>query len=135
QKLVADKLSAELNFLKSQINPHFLFNTLNNLFSISLKDKSEKTADGITNLSELMRYALFDAHQDSVLLEKEINFIKKYIALQKLRLTEDHLVEIHLKVDAIDDNHKVAPMILIPFIENAFQFGISFTKKSFIDIS
>lgn len=135
QTLIADKLGAELNFIRSQVNPHFLFNTLNNLFSIALKEKSENTANGITNLSSLMRYTLCDINQDYVGLEKEISFIEKYIALQKLRIAEDNPIQINLQLSGNFDYYKIAPMVLVPFIENAFKYGVSFTKKSFIDIS
>lgn len=134
QKLLSDKLSAELKFLKSQLNPHFLFNTLNNLFSFSIKENCEKTGEGIANLSQLMRYSLLDANQEYVVLEKEINFIRKFIDLQKLRIAEDNPTEIKIKIDGNFDSAQIVPMILIPFIENAFQHGISFKKGSFIEL-
>ena len=82
-----------------------------------------------------MRYALFDTNQEYVNLEKEIDFIKKYIELEKLRLAKDSPVEINLQLNGSFDNYEVAPMILVPFVENAFKYGITFTKRSFINIS
>lgn len=112
----------ELSSLKSQINPHFLFNTLNTLYALSLKN-SENTSAAILRLSNMMRYVLSDAKHDFVSLEKEIEYIEQYIELQKLRFSD----KVELKVSMTGDYKqcKVAPLILIPFIENAFKYGVS----------
>lgn len=127
----SEKLSAQIASLKSQINPHFLFNTLNNIYATAI-DTSPKTADMIDKLTEMMRYTMKDTQQDYVSLEDEINYINNFIALQKLRL--DRLVKLEYysleNVPAL----KIAPMLLVPFIENAFKHGVNSEKKSYIKI-
>ncbi len=112
----------ELALLRSQINPHFLFNTLNNIHSFSSHD-SEKTSFAIIKLSEIMRYMLYEANGEKVLLEKEIDYINNYIALQKLRFKERDFVK--FTVDGKTLNMQIPPMIFLPFIENAFKHGTS----------
>ncbi len=112
----------ELSSLKSQINPHFLFNTLNTLYALSLKN-SENTSVAILRLSNMMRYVLSDAKHDFVPLEKEIEYIEQYIELQKLRFSDK--VELRVNITGDYSQCKVAPLILIPFIENAFKYGVS----------
>lgn len=125
-------LSAELKSLKEQINPHFLFNTLNNLYSLSL-DKSEKTSEMILKLSDLMRYILYECSDSYVPVEKEVDFIKNYLELEKLRQNEETNVE--LDIIGRLDNKNVAPLLLIPFIENAFKHGHNNqNKNSFVKI-
>ncbi|MDA9774297.1 histidine kinase [Saprospiraceae bacterium] len=123
----------ELNFLRSQINPHFLFNTLNNLYALTLK-KSNAAPETVLKLSEIMRYMLYECNERQVLLSKEINYLKNYIELEKLRLNDSF--EIILKVEGDVGTHKIAPLILTPFIENAFKHGINQQlDKGFIHIS
>ena len=106
--------------LRSQINPHFLFNTLNNINSFSTHDP-EKTSYAIIKLSEIMRYMLYDAANEKVLLEKEIDYIKNIIALQKLRYKENDFVNFTVIGETV--NIFIPPMIFLPFIENAFKHG------------
>ena len=135
QEMEAKQLNAELNLLKSQVNPHFLFNTLNNLFSIAQKNEDHTTADGLMKLSQLMRYMIYDSNVELVSLEKEITYIRNFIELQRLRFDNQDL----LKVDfQITDNFKstfICPIILIPFIENAFKHGLSTEEHNKIDIA
>lgn len=126
-----DKLNAELSYLKAQINPHFLFNTLNSIYTLSVK-KSEDTPDAIIKLSKLMRYVISEAHQDFVPLTKEIAYIESYIELEKLRLSPMTKVEYSCTGDI--SGLKISPLILISFIENAFKYGISAQEESFIRI-
>ncbi|MDB5273367.1 MAG: Histidine kinase [Chitinophagaceae bacterium] len=126
-----EKLNSELAFLKSQINPHFLFNTLNNLYSLA-HSRSEKTAGAIIKLSELMRYMLEDTGGKKVQLHKELEYIKNYLELQRLRLDESVKVELSMEGDF--HNKNIEPLLLIPFIENAFKHGISYLDNSFIRI-
>jgi len=126
QQIEHEKLSTELSFLKSQINPHFLFNTLNNIYSLALV-KSDATADAVLKLSSIMRHVLSETKHDTVPLEKEIQFIKDYIELQKVRLTDK--VTIRFLAEGKTDEKQIAPLILIPFVENAFKYGIS-TKEA-----
>lgn len=136
ERLKAEKSSAELAFLKSQVDPHFLFNTLNSLYATALEEGSTQTADGIAQLGTLMRYNLHDSQADFIPIQKEIDYVEKYIALQKLRITE--LNEISFAVDIPDQllqETQIAPMLFIPFIENAFKYGVHPIEKTFIRIS
>jgi hypothetical protein len=115
-----EKLSAELNLLKSQINPHFFFNTLNNIYSLAIQ-KSEKTPEAIVKLSELMRHIIYDTDKDKVPLNKEIDYIRNYIELEKLRLRDNS--DIRFIVDGNPEEKLIEPLLLLPFIENAFKHG------------
>lgn len=127
-----EKKNAELSLLKAQINPHFLFNTLNSLYSLAIS-RSEQTADGIAKLSGMMRYMLHDSALDMVPLQDELNYIKNYTELQKLRIPEEANIKITLPGEA--GNKKIAPMILIPFIENAFKYGVNPNEEMTIEIN
>lgn len=126
-----EKLNAQIASLKSQINPHFLFNTLNNIYATAI-DTSPKVADMIDKLSEMMRYAMKDTQQDFVWLEDEINYIDNFIELQKLRL--DRSVKVNYHSPENIPPVQIAPMLLIPFIENAFKHGVNSEQKSHIEI-
>ncbi len=127
----SEKLSAQIASLKSQINPHFLFNTLNNIYAIAI-DTSPRAADMLDKLSEMMRYTMKDTQQDLVLLEDEINHIENFIALQHLRL--DDSVKLEYTILESIPALQIAPMLLIPFIENAFKHGVNPEQKSYIKI-
>lgn len=122
KSLETEKLNAELAFLRSQINPHFLFNSLNNIYSLAYK-KSEKTPEAILKLSEIMRYMLYESNEDLVLLEEEINYLENYIELQKLRFKEKVYVDLHVDID--EEGLRIMPLLLISFLENAFKHGVS----------
>jgi hypothetical protein len=128
----SEKLNTELSFLKSQINPHFFFNTLNNIYSLAIV-RSEKTAPAVMKLSSIMRYILTETTQNLVPLQNEVDFIHNYIELQQVRLTEKTIVLFESTGD-IEDK-VVAPLIFIPFIENAFKYGISTKHDSTIEIN
>lgn len=128
----SEKLSAQVASLKSQINPHFLFNTLNNIYATAM-DTAPKAADMIDKLSEMMRYTMKDTQQDFVLLEDEINYINNFIELQKLRL--DRSVKLEYYSPEEIPSLRIAPMLLIPFIENAFKHGVNSEQKSCISIT
>ena len=131
KKTEKEKLKAELSFLRAQINPHFLFNTLNSIYSLALQ-KSDKTPKAVVSLSNLMRYVTTDAHKDFVPLDDEIIYINNYINLQILRLGET--VKINFQLIGKMENQKIAPIILIPFVENAFKYGVNPEKNSLIQI-
>jgi len=126
-----EKLSAEVSYLKAQINPHFLFNTLNSLYALTIQ-KSDEAPNAVLKLSGIMRYVVTESSQDFVPLDKEINYIKDYIELQKLRL--DNSVSLSFEVHGTTTGRAIAPLILIPFIENAFKYGINPDANSFIVI-
>jgi two-component system LytT family sensor kinase len=124
-------LVSELSFLKSQVSPHFLFNTLNNIYSLSLTN-TPRASEAILKLSHLLRYMLYETNETSVSLDKEIDYINDYIELQKMRFSN----EVTIDYTATGDFHtkEISPMLLIPYIENAFKHGISYSKKSYIKI-
>ncbi len=124
----------ELNTLKSQLNPHFLFNSLNYLYGTALKEGAPQTANGIDQLSDLLRYTITGMHSDFVPLEEEVVFINNYLSLQKERLpAKEHIViDVHLNVN--EKGWKIAPLLLLTFIENAFKYGISMSESSAIKI-
>lgn len=119
-ELILQNKASEMALLRSQINPHFLFNTLNNIYSL-VYQKSDKAPEAVMKLSSIMRYMLYDATTDKVPLEKEIEYLQSFIELQKLRLKEKEFVE--LTITGSPDGRMIAPMLLIPFVENAFKHG------------
>jgi two-component system LytT family sensor kinase len=130
--LEQDKISSELSFLKAQINPHFFFNTLNNIYALT-HINADTSRKAIHQLSRMMRYVLYDTQHGTALLSQEIAFIKDYISLMELRLTDK--VKVTLNSPAAVNDMTVAPMIFLPFVENAFKHGISATLPSEILIS
>ncbi len=117
-----EKLEAELKFLKGQIHPHFLFNTLNNLYALTLK-KSDSAPDIVLKISELMHYMLYDSNTGWVALEKEIQYIQNYIVLEKMRYGKR--VEINFNIAGDIRSRQIAPMLILPFVENSFKHGVS----------
>ena len=121
-----EKLIAELRFLKAQINPHFLFNTLNNLYSLAFMN-SPNTTVVIDKLSQMMRYMIYDSNHPKVSLNKEIDYMHNYIGLEQLRLNNE--VPISVKISGNTEGVQIVPLILITFLENAFKHGISNNAK------
>jgi len=118
--LKTQSLTSELAMLRSQINPHFLFNTLNNIDTL-VSINPEKASNSIIKLSEIMRYMLYDANADFVPLDKEIEYLKSFVSLQLLRLKNQNFVS--FTIDGDINNKKIPPMLIIPFVENAFKHG------------
>ncbi|RAU82300.1 sensor histidine kinase [Pontibacter arcticus] len=132
RNLTQDKLEAELKFLKAQIHPHFLFNTLNSLYSLTLK-KSDNAPEVVLKLSGLMDYMLYDANAAKVPLDKELSYIKNYIALEQIRYGSR--VEVRFTEAGSIAGKQIAPLLLLPFVENAFKHGVSTeTKDAWIRI-
>jgi LytS/YehU family sensor histidine kinase len=125
KRLRLEKAEAELQFLRTQINPHFLFNTLNNIYSLILSNQNEKAGGMILKLSGIMDYMIHDSKAEVVLLQTEINHIRNYLDLEKIRLTGQDHIDFISETDA--DDYRIAPFILLPFIENGFKHGISNT--------
>ncbi|UYQ93285.1 histidine kinase [Chitinophaga horti] len=121
RELEKQRLSAEVSFLKSQINPHFLFNTLNSIYSLSYQH-SEKAPAAILKLSEIMRYMLYDTEDKRVPLEKEIRYLHNFVELQKMRFKETIYAD--LLVEGEVTHQHIAPLLLIAFVENAFKHGV-----------
>ncbi len=120
QELQQQKLQSELSFLRAQTNPHFLFNTLNNLYGLARK-KSDKTAESIMTLSKIMRFVLYDCRQPFIRLEQEVQVIDDHVSLEKLRYNDRLRVDFQKEID--DGNQQIAPLLLLPFVENAFKHG------------
>ena len=131
KEIEQQKTLSELKFLKSQLNPHFLFNSLNSIYSLTQK-KSSYAPEAIIALSELMRYMLYETNQHTVLLEKELNYIRRYIQLQRLRLRDSKGVTLEIEGDI--SNQRIKPLILISFIENAFKYGVNEKGDSVVNI-
>ncbi|BAV05716.1 Histidine kinase [Filimonas lacunae] len=131
QQLQQQQVSSELSFLKAQIHPHFFFNTLNNIYSLTFID-IDTSRQALHKLSWMMRYLLYETQNDTTLLSNEIRFIKDYVELMKLRVNKNITVELNTPETLADGT--IAPMLLLPFIENAFKHGISATDKGAIDI-
>ncbi|CAD0000636.1 sensor histidine kinase [Flavobacterium salmonis] len=131
QNVEREKMKSELAFLKAQINPHFLFNTLNSIYALALK-KDDKTPDAVIQLSELMRYIITNANDQVIDLNKEINYINNFVSLQKTRLGQT--VNVDYKVNGNSYGKAITPLILISFIENAFKHGVNPDQTSVICI-
>ena len=132
KELEKDKVTSELSFLKAQINPHFFFNTLNNIYALTTVDP-KVAGEAIHQLSKMMRYLLYDTQHGDNTLSQEIAFVKNYISLMKLRLTD--VVKINIDTPEYLRDMPLAPMLFLPFVENAFKHGVSATRPSYIDIN
>lgn len=131
-KIEKEKLNAELSYLKAQVNPHFLFNTLNIIYTLATM-RSDQTAEAVMKLSKLMRYVISDIQTPSVPLEKEIGYIENYIELNRLRMAKNN--QICFNISGNPEGLQISPFILIPFVENAFKHGTSAIEPMLIDIS
>jgi Histidine kinase len=127
-----EKMNAELAYLKAQINPHFLFNTLNSIYSLAIM-KSDETPTAVVKLSGMMRYVLSESANEFVSLEKEIIYVINYVDLQKIRFGESIFLE--FTVNGVTNGKRIAPLMLIPFIENAFKHGVNAEEESVIKIN
>lgn len=132
KELEKEKIESELSFLKAQINPHFFFNTLNNIYALTQTD-NEKAGAAVHKLSRMMRYVLYDTLQKNVMLSQEIEFLRDYIELMKLRLTEK--VRLDINIASTVSEVPIAPMLFLPFVENAFKHGTSATEPSVIGVT
>jgi LytS/YehU family sensor histidine kinase len=133
KELQAQQLATELKFLRSQISPHFLFNVLTNLVSLARK-KSDQLESSLIMLSELMRYMLYDTQGKKVALQTEIRYLNSYIELQRLRFGNDIAVNSRIEEDQWTGSYTIEPMLLIPFVENAFKHGAGTSEQPQIGI-
>lgn len=124
-------LKTELSFLRSQVSPHFMFNVLNNMVALARK-KSEQLEPSLIKLSSLMRYMLYEADEEKVPLEKEIEYLQSYIDLQQQRFGKN--VHVNVSMQSLDGNYEIEPMLLIPFVENAFKHGTGMIECAQIDV-
>jgi two-component system LytT family sensor kinase len=126
-----ERLKSELSFLRSQISPHFMFNLLNSLVSLARK-KSDLVEPALLKMSDLLRYMLYEKDDKKIALEREIEYLKSYVELQKLRFGES--IKIDFKIETYNPNTTIEPMLLIPFIENSFKHGVGLVENPFIEI-
>jgi sensor histidine kinase YesM len=129
----AAQLGMELKFLRSQISPHFLFNIFTNLVSLARK-RSDNLEASLLMLSGLMRYMLYDANK-KISLQQEVEYLQSYIALQKLRFGQDVKIVFNIQLSQEEANYNIEPMLLIPFVENAFKHGTGYADHPFIDVN
>ncbi|MCE7057921.1 histidine kinase [Algoriphagus sp. AGSA1] len=127
RELDQQRINTELSYLKAQINPHFFFNTLNNIYALTNLDV-KKAQEALLKLSRMMRYVLYENQKNETLLSREVGFINDYIELMKMRLTEK--VTLNISIDEPKDDLVIAPMLLLPFMENSFKHGVSSQQES-----
>lgn len=132
KKVAKEKVDAELSFLKAQIKPHFLFNTLNSIYSLAIQ-KSNEVPHAIALFSVMLRYITNEAHKNFIPINKELGYISSYVGLQKLRF--ENTVKVEFYIEGSTDEREIAPLLLSTFVENAFKYGVNPEKKSIIKIS
>lgn len=134
-QMALGRSAADLDFLRSQINPHFLFNALNTLYGTALQENAVNTSEGIQKLGDMMRFMLDENHLEKIPMHKEVAYLQNYISLQRLRTQGAADIQINVNIEEHYCQHDIAPMLLIPFVENAFKYGISLRNRSRIAIS
>jgi two-component system, LytTR family, sensor kinase len=127
--------NASFDFLRSQINPHFLFNALNTIYGTAIQEKAERTSEGVERLGDMMRFMLQENMEEKISLAREIEYLNNYISLQKLRTDPNPVIKIEAQIEQLVNGVEIAPMLLIPFVENAFKHGISFREPSHIKVN
>ena len=132
RELERERAEAELSNLKSQLNPHFLFNTLNNIYSL-IAFSPEKAQEAVHDLSRLLRYVLYESNQPLVPIEKDLDFLRNYIELMRIRLPRH--VDLQTDIEAATPGVMIAPLLFISLVENAFKHGVSNSQPSFIQIT
>jgi sensor histidine kinase YesM len=133
--LQLQRSNSELDALKAQINPHFLFNSLNYLYGTALNEKAPSTAGGIDQLADLMRYTIKGSHENFVPVKDEFEFINNYLALQQARLPQKDTIKIDIQIPSALPDVQVAPLLILPLIENAFKYGITMDEPCFVYIN
>jgi len=134
-QLMQQKTAAELALLKTQVNPHFLFNALNTIYSEAQRVENETVAQLIGQLAGIMRFSLQESTKPRTSIENELQFLEKYLALQRARLPQNDQLRLSTELDWDGQPAFIAPLLLIPFVENAFQYGISLVQPSYIDLT
>lgn len=131
-ELQKEKISSELEYLKQQINPHFLFNALNSIYSLTILN-SANSSDAVLKLSSILRYMLYETDKDKVQLSDEVEVVENYLGLQQLRLTNKTVVKFDKSGNL--EPYRIEPMLLIPILENAFKYGVDSSTLTYIDIT
>ena len=127
--------AANFDFLRSQINPHFLFNSLNTIYGLALQENATLTGSAVEKLSSMMRFMLRENMETWISLEREVEYLQNYISLQQLRISGHSSIRVDLFIAELEGGGNIPPMLLIPFVENAFKHGISYQEPSYIRIS
>jgi two-component system LytT family sensor kinase len=133
-KIELDQTHASFDFLRSQINPHFLFNALNAIYGTAMAEGAERTGEGIQKLGDIMRFMLHENMQEKIPLSREVDYLNNYISLQQLRIAGNPNLRVETLIEHPARQLDIAPMLLIPFVENAFKHGISLRNQSYIII-
>ncbi len=133
-ELQEEQLATELAFLKAQINPHFLFNALNNLYSMAIQKERDDIAAGLENLSGVMQYLTYESSADKIALEKEIQLVQNYLDIQQLRIAEADDATISFNIEGQPDGRLISPVILLPLVENAFKHGLRPEQRCLVHI-
>jgi sensor histidine kinase YesM len=134
-QLVREKMQADIDFLRSQINPHFFFNALNNIYAITKRNMDEEAGDALMKLSDVMRYMIYDSDVRFIGLDKEIEYIRMYLDVMRLKFSKDDRLDIQISQKGKLANYQIAPLILLPFVENAFKHGFSTLGEGYIHIN
>ncbi|MET0636602.1 MAG: histidine kinase [Chitinophagaceae bacterium] len=134
-KMELGQSNANFDFLRSQINPHFLFNALNTIYGTAIQENAERTGGAVLKLSDMMRFMLQENMQETIPLMREVEYLNNYLSLQKLRTATSPDIRIQTDIESTVLPIRVAPMLFIPFVENAFKHGISFREPSYISIT
>ena len=135
QRIIEENMQADIKMLRSQINPHVFFNALNNIYAIAVRNKDEEAGRAILTLSTMMRFMLYESNAEEVALEKEIEQITNLIDIARLKYPGGAAPDIRFREDGIDGNTRIAPLLLIPFVENALKHGLSATGEGYINIA
>ena len=131
-KMLQEKMRADIDLLRSQINPHFFFNALNNIYAITQRNKDDEAGQAIMKLSGLMRYMIYDSNVGKISLARELEHIDNYLDVARLKFGQDDKVDFRLQKDGNFKNIKIAPLLLIPFVENAFKHGVGSKSDGYI---
>ncbi len=135
EKLELENLEAEVKYLRSQLNPHFLFNSLNNIYAITQRNDDQEGSDALLRLSGLMRYMLYESAVDRIGLHQEMEHLKNFMDLMLLKYKHDDPPKVDVEIEGEIDRFRIAPLILLPFVENAFKHGIDNHGRGFIKIN
>jgi two-component sensor histidine kinase len=134
-KVIQEKMRADIDLLRSQINPHFFFNALNNIYAITQRNRDDEAGQGIMKLSGLMRYMIYDSNVAEISLAREMEHIDSYLEVARLKFAKDESVDIQIEKEGNFRAYKIAPLLLIPFVENAFKHGVGSKGDGFIHLS
>jgi LytS/YehU family sensor histidine kinase len=129
-----EKMRADIDLLRSQINPHFFFNALNNIYAITQRNQDDEAGQAIMKLSGLMRHMIYDSNVTEISLARELEHIDNYLEVARLKFDKKDNVDIHVQKEGNFQNHKIAPLLLIPFVENAFKHGMGSKGEGYIHL-